>query len=293
MGTSRLRQLGMLAGVVGAWPGIKRELRRHHNQKRHRFPLRFDGVSVDFATDDFYSNQWFYEQVTGHGGVYEPAAVRVLLQRLPHHKCFADVGANLGYFTVIAAKVLAPKPVYAFEMDATLAPVVLKNLEVNALSNVTHVSSPVGDDASVVEYTPHPFSFLAKVSGISTSPFSVKMSAAAVRLDDYFAGKPDIPDFIKMDVDGAEMMALRGMERLLAPADTEMLLEIHRHHLPRFGSSANEVVRHLWDRGFKLYGFEHFRDHADGPFSLVSSDDELHSPSGDMVLVTRRDVAGP
>ena len=49
------------------------------------------------------------------------------------------------------------------------------------------------------------------------------------------------PDLLKIDIDGAEMSALRGMSRILQETEPDLLLEVHPTILPRAGSSAAEV----------------------------------------------------
>lgn len=189
--------------------------------------------------------------------------------------------------------VLKNGPVFAFEGDATLGPIIERNLQLNGCANAKVVSAVVGDaDGATVSYTPHPFSFVESITGVSTEPFCVKMVGTTVSLDKYFANNSLLPDFLKIDVDGAEMAVLRGMGRLLAQPDLQMLLEVHPNHLPRFGSSAEAVLDFLYERGFRTYLLEQFRNDPNGRIREICDAHEITSNAGDMLLVTRRPVCG-
>lgn len=241
---------------------------------------------MQFATEDFYSTAWF--RPVFDSGVYEPGTLRVLLDRLPSHRAFADVGANVGYFVTIAAKAAPHVGVYAFEADRTLVPLVERNAAINGLTNVTAVGALIGRGPGAGEVSSHASSFLGRVTGVPIAPFDVRLTAPVVGLDDYFAKQPSLPDLLKIDVDGAEMDVLGGMPKILAQDNVELLLEIHRHLLPAFGSSAEDVVQALTALGFRLYRVPEFRGGATAPLTEMATPAEIRSPSGDMYFVTRR-----
>jgi FkbM family methyltransferase len=279
-----------ILGAFSVRSDIKRLLIRKYWERRKTFTVNFSNVRAIFSTADFYSNHWFYGPQVDEGA-YEPVTTRVLLSCLRNCTGFADVGANLGYFTVIAALVLKELPVFAFEMDATLAPLIKRNLELNNLVNVEVVAAAVGDtDGAAVSYTPHPISFANLITGISTEPFRIQLTATTISLDNYFAGKSAVPNFLKIDVDGAEMTVLHGMRRLLAQPDLQMLLEVHTQHLPQFGSSAAAVLEFLYQQGFRTYLLEQFRDNPSGRLREIRDASEVTTKSGDMMLVTRNSL---
>jgi hypothetical protein len=125
------------------------------------------------------------------------------------------------------------------------------------------------------------------VTGVPTDAFDVRVSVPRVRLDDFFAREPMPPDLLKIDVDGAEMDVLAGMPKILAQDGVELLLEIHRHLLPAFGSTAEAVVERLRGLGFRLSRVAGFRDRAPARFVELESAAEIQSPSGDMCFVSR------
>jgi FkbM family methyltransferase len=282
-----------LLGVFQARGEIKQTLLRRHWAKKKTFRVNLPGYDVTLSTDDYYSTALFYQYSHVYDDVYEPLVTHFLVERLKTSRCFVDVGANLGYFTTIAAKVRPDISVYAFELDSTMDALIQRNLRLNSISNVTVIYGAVGDSEDVVSYTPHAYTFLGMISGIPTEPFEVKLSTKTFRLDDYFEDKPVKPDFMKVDIDGAEMAMLRGSETLLAQPELEMLLEVHPHHLPKFNSSAAEVINFLRDRGFRCLLLGDFRRSNQTQFEDITDRPEvLKSKTGDMVYVTRNPSMG-
>jgi FkbM family methyltransferase len=280
-----------LLGAFKARHQIKNILIYNYFADKKTFRLNYPSVDVTFCTEDYYSTAWFYQQSQVEDYIYEPAITRLLIERLKTSRCFADVGANVGYFTTIAAKVRPDIPVHAFELDGTLVPLIHRNLRFNGLTNATVVNAAVGDrDDSFVSFTPHPYSFLSLVSCIPTEPFEVKLTTKTLRLDDYFKDNPIKPDLMKVDIDGAEMGMLRGAEGLLAQGDLEMLFEVHTHHLPQAGSSTAEVLEFLRRRGFRCYGIHDFRESQGLTLKFEDVTDRpevLVSKTGDMLYVSR------
>lgn len=281
------QKIRALFGAFSARSDIKRLLIRRYWEQHKTFALNLAEVRAVFCTEDFYSNYWFWGP-QNEDRIYEPAVTRLLINRIRGSRGFVDIGANLGYFTVIAAMLLKDAPIFAFEMDATLAPLIEQNLELNGHKGARIVSAAVGEANGVfVSYIPHPVKFIEPVTGMRTEPFRVEMTATTINLDSYFADSPILPNFMKIDVDGAEMAVLSGMGRLLAQPDLQMLLEIHSHHLPQFKSSAEAVLDFLYKHGFKTYFLEHFRNDTDGCLREIYDARDLTAETGDMVLVMR------
>lgn len=282
------QKVSALMGAFDARDQLKQILIRNYWAKKKTFPLNLPGVDVTFCTDDFLSTACFYQQSQVENYIYEPMITKLLVGRLKGCRCFADVGANLGYFTTIAAKVRPDIPIYGFEMDETLQPIIRRNLERNGITNATLVNAAVGQDQQVFPYTPHPYSFLSMVSGIPTGPVELKLMARTIRLDDYFADEPLKPDLMKVDIDGSEMAMLRGSEELLAQPGLEMFLEVHTYHLPLFGSTTAEVLEFLRHRDYRCFRLVGFRESDRVRVEDVSDRPEvLDTRTGDMLYVTR------
>ncbi len=90
-----------------------------------------------------------------------------------------------------------------------------------------------------------------------------------------------------MDIDGGEMVALRGMSKIL-DTQPDILLEIHPCILPSVGSSAAEVCDYLRTKNYLFYYMQSFRDTTTASLSLIPDFNKLSSRSGDMIFVTKK-----
>jgi methyltransferase FkbM-like protein len=125
---------------------------------------------------------------------------------LPGFNCL-DVGGQFGYDALVLAK-LSGGRVMSFECDPTASSELARNVANNA---------PFRDNIRVV----HAF-VTAQTNG----------ERGQIALDDVaFDGEGFVPDFIKMDIEGAELDALRGARRILEERHPNLLVETHSRQL--------------------------------------------------------------
>jgi FkbM family methyltransferase len=162
-------------------------------------------------------------------GEAEPALQKVIAEGLRPGSVFYDLGANIGLFSLLAARLVGPTGrVFSFEPDAEIARRLRGNIERNAFANVTVVQKGVwsssgqkefmGADRSSPDHGTGTFMTSAK------PPSSTKVECVA--LDD-FVRTALPPDGIKCDVEGAEAEVLRGATNLLAARRPWILCELH------------------------------------------------------------------
>jgi FkbM family methyltransferase len=146
-------------------------------------------------------------------GCYEADVVRQALRHLPPAGVAYDLGANAGYYTLMLSRRMTH--VYAFEPN----PLELtRHVERNHLeSRVTVVVAAVSDISGEAWLTDG----LASERHLASSGV---LRVATVALDDM-----DLPDpcFVKMDIEGAEARALRGMRERLRRAHPVLLIAVH------------------------------------------------------------------
>lgn len=189
--------------------------------------------------------------------VYERAEQAFVRQALAPGAVFLDVGANHGLFTVLAAeRVGAAGHVYAFEPSPREAASLRRNLALNQCTNVTVVEQAVSDRTGQARLA------VAGDGGLNalaqnTHPEQVVeawQAVSTITLDDYLAGagEPRV-DLLKIDVEGAEALVLRGAERLLRRAQPPVLLcEFCDVTAAGFGSSGRELYALLTSYGYEL-----------------------------------------
>lgn len=181
-------------------------------------------------------------------GTYEIEVTKAILSTVEPGQLVVDVGANIGYFTLLLARrVGAQGKVIAFEPSNRVYAVLEKNLVLNGQENVTLVNKAVAERSGQVGFSHGGVERLSSVERIvpgSTNP------VAAVSLDDYFNSVQRRVDFIKVDVEGGEMSVLEGMRGILQNDHPTLLIELHGS-----GSSVDvhPVVSRLVSAGYKCH----------------------------------------
>ena len=190
-------------------------------------------------------------------GVFEPVESFLFTRLLKPGDVVADVGANIGQYTLLATTVVGPAgAVHSFEpIPATYAALVA-NVERNHLTNVTTNPTALWHEPGTVALG-RPQGIIGNLGsfsiGFSDLPSGV-VEAPAMTLDDYAERKGlERFDLIKMDIQGAEPFALRGARRLLERSRPLLLMEVERRFLALMGSSPEAVWDDLKALGYRAW----------------------------------------
>src|ERR1035437_8563101 len=152
------------------------------------FPEQFDFVSQEFEKS----------------GIWEPKTTEYVEKHLKEGQTFVDVGANVGYYSVLAAKLGAK--VLAFEPSLNNRTLLEKNIKDNDCDVQVFSQALSNENGSAILYTdttPGQYSLMGKGKGEAVEK---------VRFDDLNLG---IPDMIKIDTEGNERNVLEGMQGVL------------------------------------------------------------------------------
>ena len=165
-----------------------------------------------------------------------------------------DVGANVGMYTLHAAAAVGPGgTVHAFEPTPHVADLLTDNVQLNGLREagiVTVHRCAVADQPgtaalAVYEDNNGHNTLYPKQEGDPT------VAVEVTTLDDALDGAH--VDVVKIDVEGAELRVLQGMDRVLAASpEVTVFCELASEHLLRSGSSAEEFLRRLEDLGWRV-----------------------------------------
>jgi FkbM family methyltransferase len=178
-----------------------------------------------------------------------------------------DVGANIGYVSIMLAKAVGPSgQVYAFEALPANLERLRTHLALNDLTEqVQVIAAAVVDQYQPVHFLVGPSGGMGKAEGSAGRrvEYIDKIDVPGVSLDDfvYQQGNPQ-PQIIKMDIEGGEVLALKGMSRMMAEARPLIFLELH-------GPEAGQVS---WDILSK-FGYDILR--MDKEYPLIPSLDVL------------------
>jgi FkbM family methyltransferase len=223
-------------------PGVRRlaevmKSRRGSRSVVHGFPVELD------ANDTCKLSVF---------GVYEPFETELVRNHLAPGNVVLDVGAHIGYYTLLSSKLVGPAGrVYAFEPTPDTFAILERNARTNERTNVTPVNAACGAHSGTATL------YLNPANAGDNHLFSAEDSAGppvAVRIvavDDYLPADTTV-DFVKMDVQGWEPAALRGMERTLSRGPrVTMMCEFWPSGMRRAGFDPEAFLGQLEDLGFR------------------------------------------
>lgn len=248
---------------VRALRGVgKRLIRAAENLERKRSRIVKNGTDRTLYRTFYDSLFWLND--FGHvdrciieTGIFEPASTRIVNRFIKKGDIVLDVGANIGYYTVLLAGLVGEEGrVIAFEPTSHFGEVLNSNIEANQLTNV-----------QVCNY------------GLSSSDcfldIDIGMSSATIHSSNYYdpiikhekielktlesAGSTiDLSriDFIKIDVDGHEPHFFNGAWKILEKIDPLILFEVSHLHYMKAGFDVCDFYKMLKEKGYRVY-YEH------------------------------------
>ena len=204
------------------------------------------------------------QQYVYYFGVWEPNLTHWLPQRLRAGDTFIDVGANIGYFSLLASTLVGPSGrVVSIEASPMTFSDLQYNLEFNRARNVRAVNMAVVDRAGVVNLFQGPPTNVGLTTvieeealkegcnfecEIEAAPLSGILEPEEIRL----------ARIIKIDVEGAEWDVVVGMTELLncCRKDLEIVIEVGPERLARQGKAPTDLLRMFTAAGFNAYRVE-------------------------------------
>jgi FkbM family methyltransferase len=178
-------------------------------------------------------------------GTYEPQLQAALRHFVVEGGTAFDVGANIGYITLLLLHALGPQgKVVAFEP----LPANIWRLRDNiglagATDRVKLIEAAVAETTGLRYFMVHSSGGMGKLEGSSgrDEAYQQKIEVRTVTLDDIIFGRSNpIPSLVKIDIEGGEVAALRGSRRLLAQGRPMLLLELHG---PRAAEECWQILR--------------------------------------------------
>jgi FkbM family methyltransferase len=180
-------------------------------------------------------------------GTFERHVVQCMESYVRPGSVAYDVGANAGYMTLVLSKLVGSEGrVVAFEPDPKNARALQCNIEDNNRSNVTLIRRAVSDQNGDLTFATFDYSLVGHLVTAQTPADAQLITVPSCRLDDvvFEEGLP-LPQFIKIDVEGAEDKVLRGSLRLLDEARPIVVAEV------RAGQIHDEVAIIFRERGYR------------------------------------------
>lgn len=220
-----------------------------------------------------------------YGGKWEEAYTLAFLRLLRSGSTVLDVGANLGWYSMIAAPIVGRTgSIVAIEPNKRFADLLFASFEINGFENFCQVYNvAAGDRCGMVDLmlnVDRPGHAYAREFGTfipvgETNGSADAYLAQSVALDDLMISRGhDFADVIKMDIEGFEGVALRGLERHLATRQDLRLIIEWNARMDESPSPKRETAEFLVKHNFLPFNIS-----ASGDFVATDWDELVSNPN--------------
>jgi len=191
-------------------------------------------------------------------GIYEEFETEVFKKLLTSNTTFIDIGANIGYYTLLSSDIIKKGYIYSFEPVITNYELLVKNVNLNDLKNVKIFQKAISykngkvkifiDEKNLGNHS------LAENNIVDKSK-SEFFEVETITLDSFIKTFKEYIDgniVIKIDTQGAEGLVLEGAQNLLVMNDLKILMEFWPNGLKNMGTDPLELLNKLEKYGFKF-----------------------------------------
>lgn len=216
---------------------------------------KVDVIKTKKGTFCGFKNDYLFQQAIKNG-INEDHFVSVASCLLSSNNVAIDLGGNIGTHSIVMSKLVGTGTIFTFEPQSLVFSILQNNLLLNNCNNVVTYRFACSD-SDFKTISMQPFSFSGK-----------KINNGALRIDtNYFSGDLALTrtldsfnfkrlDFIKMDIQGSEVKALRGAKKTINNHRPYMFIEIEEKHLNAMNTSTKELIEVILSFNYCLYRIE-------------------------------------
>lgn len=207
-------------------------------------------------------------------GYHHWREIKYLRRFLQPEMVFVDIGANVGEFTLAAAKLLPHGRVLSFEPHPNIYSYLGRSVELNNFSNVKLYNLALGKEDGALElYGPSDEHNEGMYSLIKGAVRSEVVTTVPIQTLDQVVERESLDrlDFIKIDVEGAELFVLQGGAITLERYKPALLIEFSESTFREAGYKASELKKFLDGYGYDYYFFNKWHGR---PEKLITNVDD-------------------
>jgi FkbM family methyltransferase len=212
--------------------------------------INVDGFKIKVLTDKYVTDiatELLFK------GIHEPMTTDIFKKLIKPGDCVVDVGANIGYFTLLASKLVGWRgEVLAFEPEPRNMKLLVDNVNLNRFDNIQIYGIALSDKPGRAKF--HTSSKESAIHSLIPTKEHDSSCVVEIAMLDDLIDKATRVDFIKTDTEGNELAVLQGAEKtILKNPDIKVLLEVYEYALNACGVK----VETIWDYLVSNLGFTH------------------------------------
>jgi FkbM family methyltransferase len=189
---------------------------------------------------------------------YEPVETAFWIRNIRPNDVCVDVGANIGYFTLLFSSLTAPAGrVFSFEPVQSNVRLMKASIELNQIKNVQVESIALADRDGATEFSVSTDGAYSSLVNTGRKAEAAKVQICMERFETY-ARKNDIDkiDILKVDVEGAEGLVIAGMGRFLERSSASpriIQLELTDDNCAAYNMTAQSIADTVVNHGYKMF----------------------------------------
>lgn len=240
------------------WQLSRKKIRKIKVYKNYNFLM----VSYGDLTNILYTSQHLVHYNQG----FEYNTLNLFESYLKKDSIFLDVGANIGLFTLIASKTIGKEgKIYSFEPNPIIYKIFVENLKINNINNVLYFNKGLSDKEEK-SYLIIPDDIKAQYgdaySYVSSNKKNEKNFNIELTTIDSFMEENNLKklDIIKIDIEGGELICLKGAEKLLDSINKPIIIfEAYEKFTNRFNYSVSDIIIFLTTKKYKIQQYDNFQ----------------------------------
>lgn len=190
-------------------------------------------------------------------GFHEKNSTKQIKKILKHGMKVVEVGANIGYYVLIEAKLIGKDGfIYAFEPSPGNFELLKRNIALNRYKNVEIYQKAIGSESGTSKFfvanRSNLSSLIKREDWIGLYDDNNGIDVEVIKLDEFLKDKK--VDLVRMDIEGYELEVLKGLKHTLSNYNYPkyFFIEIHSELLHKQDYSAGEIIRYLENFGYSV-----------------------------------------
>jgi FkbM family methyltransferase len=203
-------------------------------------------------------------------GRYEAEELQMQKNLMDPGNTILDIGGNYGWYAMHIGQAYPTSKVYSFEPIPRTFQHLVRNLEINKIGNVQPQPFGLSDSAGSFEFFYDPnLSVNASLQNLTGKDSVESVTCVVNTLDGFWIPKKEKADFIKCDVEGAELLVFKGAGETLKRDKPIIFSEMLRKWTAKFNYHPNEIIELLRSYGYEVFSLE---GEKLAPFGTVNED---------------------
>jgi FkbM family methyltransferase len=190
-------------------------------------------------------------------GMYEQEELRMQLNLMNEGDSIFDIGGNYGWYALHIAKALPKSSIFSFEPIPSTFEKLKANIQLNKAENIKPLNFGFSDQPGSFEFFFDPtLSVNASLAKVSESAMVEKVECKVKVVDDFVRDEKLKVDFIKCDVEGAELLVFKGARKILIEQKPIVFSEMLRKWTAKFNYHPNDIIQLFKEVGYACFTIE-------------------------------------